>query len=184
MRQTNLLVAVLGLVILIGACRQDVTDPASNLSNSSMPGAVKGAVDRPIQGTCTSVYELFDFVFLPPPNEDVAVSARIHQEGTCQLTHLGRATLVDDQVIDFTMTPNPITGHVVLTAANGDELYASEISSVDPPTHDPHSQGRGTWIWTGGTGRFAGASGQAPWTSDVSLDEFLATVDMDGRISY
>ena len=183
MRSAISRLAALSFSLALAGCGEDAAEvTASPMAALTQLSAAPG--DRPIQGTCTSAYELYDVVFLPPPNQDIAASARIHQEGSCQLAHLGRVTLVDEQVINFTVVPGALTGRAVLTAANGDELYASEVSSVDPPAHDPYVQGRGTWTWTGGTGRFAGASGKAPWTSVVNLDELTAAVALNGRISY
>jgi hypothetical protein len=55
----------------------------------------------------------------------------------------------------------PYDGRLTLTAANGDRLYAMydypEIDYGDPV------------IFTGGTGRFKNATGQATWVYDVEL---------------
>lgn len=182
-RQTSNLL-VLGLALALAACGQDATDPTTSLTDSSTRPSAGGPVDRPLRGTCGSQFEFFDFVFLPPPEEDVPVSARIHQEGTCRLTHVGRTTLVLDQGIDFTVVPAHITGELVLTAANGDQLFASEVSDVSPPDEDLNFEGAGTWTWTGGTGRFEGVRGLVSWTAVGTLVNNTVSRDIRGRISY
>lgn len=95
------------------------------------------------------------------------------------LTHLGRVTLVQHQcvVADTVQFPDgpPATGQIevldaTLTAANGDTLTltsdAVEFATFTPPGIDPDAgplpiEFAGTLAITGGTGRFASATGSA-----------------------
>jgi hypothetical protein len=69
-------------------------------------------------------------------------------------------------------------GDLAFTAANGHQLYAnveggftSEITAV------------GTYAFTGGTGRFAGATGSADFAA-VTVDGAHFVITFDGTISY
>jgi hypothetical protein len=86
---------------------------------------------------------------MDPPFAQVNVSA------TGQATHLGRFTIEIPHVVNF--ATQSATGTMTLTAANGDALIASFTG---------HSQINGSLVTivetatvTGGTGRFADASG-------------------------
>ena len=64
---------------------------------------------------------------------------------------------------------------VTFVAANGDELFAV----FDGAFYDDAGDSAGTFTITGGTGRFAGATG---WGTFLSFDDG-AEVDFDGEIS-
>ena len=73
-------------------------------------------------------------------------------------THLGHFELVEVVVVDFGTVPPTGAGTATFVAANGDMLFADIIGHSEPA--DPG------FVWiiesgviTGGTGRFAGASG-------------------------
>ena len=149
MKKVHFAVAVV-ICALCAACSQSVSPtsptsaPGSSLNGSStqvvadVPVPLKGQFD----GTATVTP-------LDPPFGRVNVSA------TGQATHLGRFTIEIPHVVNFaTMSA---TGTMTLTAANGDTLTASFTG---------HSQISGSLVTivetatvTGGTGRFADASG-------------------------
>jgi ELWxxDGT repeat protein len=90
-------------------------------------------------------------------------------------THLG----------DFTRTEyvyfgpgGAISGTVVFTAANGDQLWADFSGEFTSPTTL-----KGTYTFTGGTGRFSDATGTASFEA-ISLDGIHVAVSFDGSISY
>ena len=178
--------AVLSLPLMLAACGQEVDDPSSAPLGAAPMAAAKGPAGLPFRGTCRTEWRFVDFVYLPPPNDQVPVSGPIHHAGTCQLTHLGRATLVLEQQIDLSLIPSPITGVLVLTSANGDQLYGSEVTSVSGPDEvgGDAFHGSGEWTWTGGTGRFAGATGLAGFSYTGSFGAQTLKRDFNGRISY
>lgn len=101
------------------------------------------------------------------------------QQGYGESTHLGRFTsyiefcvdasqILDDGVLSPGETAPYSQGVGVLTAANGDELYLS-ISGVVLPSSDPEFlyEFQDPFLFTGGTGRFAGASGGGMTDSHV-----------------
>lgn len=79
--------------------------------------------------------------------------------GVGQMSHLGRTTFQSE--IDVLIGPQTATGTFTFTAANGDTLTGTTSGISLPP--DPHgaSEGDLTDTFTGGTGRFSGASGSA-----------------------
>ena len=83
------------------------------------------------------------------------------------LTHLG----------SFTGAYNGNTGVLTLTAANGDNVYAtiSNFSEGSPSNGlTPYSE---NWTITGGTGRFVGSTGGATITGNFDVHgNFAATV--------
>jgi hypothetical protein len=102
-----------------------------------------------------------------------------------QATHLGPWTNEGDVHV-VGQEPDGkllVSGTVVFTARNGDELWA-----VMHGTLDPGVGGVATFYWVGGTGRFAGATGSAgfvvedgPHNPDGS---FTFTFVSEGGIDY
>ncbi len=100
--------------------------------------------------------------------------------GTGEASHIGRFEYVAQD--DRSKFPF-ITGTVTITAANGDQLFL---------THSGYAEdlGNGTLkvtlehIITGGTGRFADASGSYLGISTVNLKTQTATAAFKGTISY
>jgi hypothetical protein len=81
----------------------------------------------------------------------------IHLVGTGTGTHLGRYTLVSDYEIDPATRMGSV--RMTITAANGDLLFARGTAQ-GTPSEDGHSLSTVESLTiTGGTGRFAGATG-------------------------
>ena len=92
----------------------------------------------------------------PPP------VAHLTLLGSGQVSHLGKATCFSgNEVVDFTQQPLPtLTSTLELTAANGDKLVG-EMDALAIPQVDGSITFFGTLTFTGGTGRFARATGTA-----------------------
>ena len=110
---------------------------------------------------------------------------RNDESGEGHATHLGRFTWADIEFADFS-TPGEV--HVVatftMTAADGDQLYG-EFTTVgnfpDPGTLVIH----GIFRFTGGTGRFAYATGGGKLDAIGLLTEGLPVAGtMNGTINY
>jgi hypothetical protein len=69
-------------------------------------------------------------------------------------THLGLLTREEHILLD--PGTGTFTGTIVFTAANGDQLAGDLVGGFVSPT-----SASGSYLFTGGTGRFAGASGDA-----------------------
>ena len=102
-------------------------------------------------------------------------------EGTGNATHLGRFT-VEIRIV-LNTTNRTLTGTYEFTAANGDTLTASFTghSPLTPPGV-PQAGVEPATI-TGGTGRFASASGNFTAERVVDLATGLTTGTFDGTIS-
>jgi hypothetical protein len=139
-----------GVVIcaLCAACSQSVspTSPTSAPGRSLTGSSAQLVADVPLKGEFDGTATVTP---MDPPFAQVNVSA------TGQATHLGRFTLAIPHVVNF--ATQSATGTMTLTGANGDALIASFTG---------HSQINGSLVTivetatvTGGTGRFADASG-------------------------
>jgi hypothetical protein len=107
-------------------------------------------------------------------------------EGGGPVTHMGKTTQTG--ILFLSSKPNadgrfPGHGSVTITAANGDQLTFDYQGLLDPVT----GEGKGTFCFTGGTGRFANATGRGIFDAliDLSLpDDQPMTVSLDGTIDY
>jgi hypothetical protein len=100
------------------------------------------------------------------------------QEGSGQATHLGKlstritfcvdtADLQDDGTLTGDESAPYNNGEGTFIAANGDELYFTIEGVVLPSDHPEYNfEFQDPFIFTGGTGRFAGASGGG-WTDSL-----------------
>jgi hypothetical protein len=138
-----------------------------------------GGTDRPISGQASgsTVLDLGTLAFTT--------------DATGVSSHLGKATTHLDGVVTPT---GPVTftiaGSVVFVAANGDELFGTFTGS-GTADGSGNSAGTATTTFTGGTGRFADASGtgSGPFTQTlISSDGVTSTLATDlslsGTISY
>lgn len=86
------------------------------------------------------------------------------ESGTGVAQHLGRVTWASEEVVNFCVDPQDpsraeVTGALVITAANGDQLRGTYLSIVDADFGAGTLTAQGEFVITGGTGRFSGASG-------------------------
>jgi hypothetical protein len=107
--------------------------------------------------------------FVPTAN-----GVEITATGTGVATHLGR--FVRNEEILLNPTTGELTGSIVFTAANGDELWCTFSGGFTGP-----ATAAGTYTITGGTGRFVGASGVAAF-SIVQSDPANFSFAFDGSI--
>ena len=128
---------------------------------------------RPLTGNCETV--------LAPTELLRPGVIRQVDTGSCQLSHLGRTAFYSDKVIQlFTGTQ---TTQATFTAANGDVLRA-----VGSGTNAPSGPGRArftaTLTFVGGTGRFAGATGEARVEGESTLATRTASLTLEGWVAY
>lgn len=131
---------------------------------------------RPFKGRVTATWDnIFNGLLAPPA---------IFQGGG-PVTHMGRTV---QEGILFLEPPdaNGVAvgfGSVTITAANGDELTLDYEGLLFAAT----GEGIGTFTFTGGTGRFADATGSGTFFAliDTSLPEAQPmSVVLDGEIDY
>ena len=90
-------------------------------------------------------------------------------------THLGRFSR--EETILFNPATGALTGLIIFTAANGDQLSGTvEGGFITSGT------ATGTYTFTGGTGRFQNASGEADFSLSTS-DGVHFTVEFEGSLS-
>ncbi len=96
---------------------------------------------------------------------------RIHHSGGTA-THVGRYTITNSHCLDLA-TGAFTGGTFTKTAANGDQLSGT-YSGIGTVIVAPNPVGEfavnGTLTFTGGTGRFAGATGTVSMTGQESID--------------
>ena len=177
MPRRALLLAV--AAILVGACTTDATtDPLVGSAPGPAPRAATAAAAAtalPFRGSVTAD-ETGQF---QPPN-------LVHSQdvGTGNATHLGRfAWFSTFTIVQGGDGIGRATGTAVLTAANGDQLFATftGVGMLVNGVADVHE----AYVITGGTGRFADASGSfamarsvAIATTGVSTGSFTGTISL------
>lgn len=148
--------------------------PAPTLAASSGRAAVAAqrAMELPFRGTMQARETA---QFDPSTN-----SILVHLDGTGTATHLGRYTLVSDFTVSLATAT--AAGHVTFTAASGDMLTAT-FTGQGVVTGGVNAIVETATI-TGGTGRFAGATG------GVLLERLLTTAtgvsfgSLEGSITF
>jgi hypothetical protein len=164
------------------SCANDPTGPVADRPSTAITAA---APSRVISGRCNTSYEVSNQVFLPPPNEDVLVSLTATHTGTCLIAHLGRTTLANVETVVFDESGVHLSGNAVtFTAANGDQLRASETADLGAFDAEGGFTATGTWTFSGGTGRFAGASGRVDFIGSGSVVTSTTERSLKGWISY
>ena len=112
-----------------------------------------------------------------------ATSVNLHITYVCQLEHLGRATAVAEQVVTFTGPASAIASNTTTyTAANGDQLFATWTGTAT--SVGPDNTFSGLETYTGGTGRFAGASGSAWIDGTASFATMTGQFTSVGTLTY
>jgi len=158
--------------VAITACSSDQIVGATSASFSSKPVSSAMSVERPWRGECDVAAQFISEFTL-----------RI--SGSCQLAHIGRASVVEYQ----TITPGPsgiaYTNTAVYTSADGDELNTTNIGVAIPNADGLSLSGTETAV--GGTGRFANATGSATLLGAVRFTGPSTTVGsytLEGRLTY
>ena len=125
--------------------------------------AVPADVTRPFRGSAEGM-----IIEVIPPNELVA-------EYTGTATHLGRFTREEHL---FLNPDGSFTGTIVFTAANGDELWVDVEGAFTSQT-----TAEGTYTFTGGTGLFQDATGEAAFEA-YTPDGVHVAATFEGTIRY
>lgn len=166
-------VGVAFVAVLIGCSQPDSpTSPTSDLLRSASNAIVGDAVPFKgrLDGTSTVTFD-------PPPSPFFTV----FMEATGNAVLLGRFTVEAPHRVD-TRTGTAI-GSIAFTAANGDVLTA-DFTGASGPSATPGSFAIvETASITGGTGRFAGATGSFIVERLVDMTTLLTTGSFEGTIS-
>lgn len=161
----------------LAACSDNnLTAPTAATLSSLTPAESHSADhERPFGGRCDT-----EFSISPPVGDDAPDIRRLHIEYVCQLKHLGRTTAVAEQIVSLT---SPFASNTTIyTAANGDQLFVTWTGTSQ--ANGPDISFSGPEIITGGTGRFAGATGSTLVTGTASFATMTGQFTSVGTISY
>ena len=155
----------------LSGCGEDSPTDADLVQGVSP--SVGASQERPLSGSCETT-------FVPPTLPPPPIIRQVDQ-GTCTLSHLGRASFYAVQDID------PVAGtqqsvEITFTAANGDILRASSVGTNTP--NGPGVAFQATMTFIGGTGRFADATGTAQVDGAASFVTNSAKFRVDGVLTY
>jgi hypothetical protein len=161
---------VIGFCVVAAACA-GTSPSAPTAPSSTVPGVAvteaRGGSELPFRGTLQA-------------SETVADGGLHHLNGVGEATHLGRFTLTSV----FTVTPPPAStasGTATWTAANGDEIFTSTAGQA--VITFPVAVIAETHTITGGTGRFADASGSIVVDRSLNLQTLVSSASLTGTIS-
>lgn len=175
MKKQLLLFSGVFVAFVLLSCQKELStkqDPSPEITTASSNGKVGKAV--PFKGEYTTTVQ----VLSGPPQ------LRQRITGLGHATHLGESSFVANNTIYITLPPPfQAAGTTVFVADNGDEFYTSFTGTSTPGPN-------GTSIVvvhhtiTGGTGRFADATGT--FTGNTVANPALPTgnITYDGTISY
>ena len=167
--------AVLGLCVFATACAgQGLTSPMS--PSISIGGAAvteaHDASELPFKGTLETVESITGS---PPVLQDVLT-------GTGQATHLGRFTATF--TYDIHLEELTSNGFFTLIAANGDSIFTDFVGQGNPIEGSDFSFIVETNTITGGTGRFAGATGSFTVERLLNRVTGVSSGSFDGTIEF
>jgi hypothetical protein len=117
---------------------------------------------------------------------DVPWIIRNDETGEGQATHLGLYTWASVEYVDFSNFPAQVAvqASFMMTAADGDLVYG-EYTTVGALNEAGDLIIHGTFTFTGGTGRFAGATGGGDLFAIAYLAPDLPFIGMfDGTIDF
>ena len=159
----------------------------------AVPASAGSDVERPYKGTeigTTTVF--FDDTCVPGP-----VTCVVTTESTAKITHVGKAAVTSEGEITIFfaegctlldgVTPGAVfraKGTSEIVAANGDRLFGTYENQgcAGPPGGDIGTALVGSQTITGGTGRFAGATGST--TVDAVAVDDAFELHFEGTITY
>ena len=185
MTKKLILLSFIALALIVGGCsKQNPFEAQSDSTiNDGEQISLAKKVSLPLKGYFETVIETFypiEFV------NGVPVKFEMHIVGTGIVSHLGNCTVAFDQIADYSVNPTAPTltaPNVVVTAANGDELYFESYGTAnDNGTGNPTFTG--SFTFTGGTGRFSNASGSVTFTGSANLATMTGEFSFAGRIAY
>ncbi len=176
MRILNIVSCVLLTTLILGC---DSVAPSAQIdtggTESTDSFAAKNTVKLvPFKGTLTGPVPSnvdvppFPSVACPPSDPPHTLILKVQGSLRGTLSHFGLSTVSNTHCGDIKLFPNiiPLTdGKGVIRAANGDEVFYTYEGYIDPsPVCGVSHVFELTGTITGGTGRFAGASGEISWT--------------------
>lgn len=154
----------------------DSGGPVSALEEALLAGVAAGQ-QVPFKGRLEGTFTVTPVPGMPPFIVDVLLNA------TGNATQLGRFTLVFPHRVNRSTVPSTGVGIYHFTAANGDTLTADVLGQATPTGTPGVLHGVETATITGGTGRFAGASGGFVCERLIDTIHFTTVGSFNGTIS-
>jgi hypothetical protein len=166
--------------LLFCACEKETADlllddPATTQVED---GVLKGAKKHMIPFKGQFVNWDREATDLPAPDPPAVL--RLYFDGEGYATHLGKTIQFQDQQWVFGSVEGVGWGTMILTAANGDELWSTYTSSFPYSTSIITGHGE----FTGGTGRFEDATGTFTLVETYDMENNLGTSTYTGTIMY
>jgi hypothetical protein len=146
-----------------------------------MPATAAESVDRPFKGVVVGGGAVV-------PDASCPLGLRTVMWASGEVTHLGLTSMTGSHCTPA-FGPGSFTGVQTFVAANGDKLETTYTATVEPfePVEGAIMTGPGDTVITGGTGRFADASGEFVVTMRGIL-HFTAPMELtfawDDEIAY
>ena len=167
-RLAELLVLLPSVAVLtLSGCGQLESLVGPQKTITYLAPAIANLVTRPWEGSCAGT--------------GIIRSDRITLDitGTCNLSHLGRTTMVGVETLGAVL--NAVH---TFTTANGDLLYTTTTGYAVLRPDFSGVNFFNTETVTGGTGRFANASGTATRNGSTTFSDGSATWEIAGTITY
>lgn len=157
-------------ILLLAGCSKD--EPVSpNSSESNAAASLAKQVPFRVHFETT-----FEIISTTPPG---VLTFEIF--GTGNGTHLGKAEFYSISVVDLNYVPGQQTGSLRFTGANGDYLDGSFAGTI--VEEDGNVSFEGEYTFSGGTGRFSGASGSGAYAGTANLPAEMGQVTFSGTVS-
>ena len=167
----SFLLLLAGTVLLFSSCKKEIRD--SLLSSYQKQNKPKKPV--PFEANFIATTEVIQ---APAPGTPLI----FFSPGTGEATYMGKTTYEAIVTIDIFAKPDLAIATITLTAANGDKIFMNSIGIVSAPDANGVTMVALTNTITGGTGRFADASGTL--TGTVIGASGTSTIHYEGMISY
>ena len=154
-------------VLTLSGCAQLESPVAPQRIIATLAPATANLVTRPWEGNCAGTAIL--------RSDGITLDIT----GTCNLSHLGRTTMVGVETLGAVL--NAVH---TFTSANGDRLYTRTTGYAVLKPDFSGVNFFNTETITGGTGRFANASGTATRNGNSNFSDRSATWEIVGTITY
>jgi hypothetical protein len=166
----SFLLLLAGPVLLFSSCKKEIRD---SLLSSYQKNKPKKTV--PFEANFIATTEVIQ---APAPGTPLI----FFSPGTGEASYMGKTTYEAIVTIDIFAKPDLAKATITLTADNGDKIFMNSIGIVSPPDANGVTMVRLTNTITGGTGRFANASGTLRGT--VISASGTSTIHYEGLISF
>ncbi|NBB86911.1 MAG: hypothetical protein GVY12_11945 [Bacteroidetes bacterium] len=159
-----LITLFLSVAFLLGGC-SDSNDPVTETLSGSFDTA-------------------FDLIPIEFTEESEIALADTPIEMTGSFTGFGAASGTIEQQVDFTVVPTGMSGTGRFVLSDDDEIHTSFDATSSFPDENNVISFEGVHTITGGTGRFADATGEATLDGTGNLNTMAMAFTLNGSITY